>query len=149
LNEKELIQFCRQVQENRVVAFNEFNNTFKEMLKQGSFLEYPTLVTRLTPQFSSLSSDICASLTILKDLKSLAVKPFTKIQAMESEKLTLTAALHLEKIRKSECENSPIRDETSLHIFQDNCVTFQQRLDSIIQVINEVLEEIFIEWLSE
>jgi hypothetical protein len=148
-NESQLIQFCRKTQQERAVVFNEFNGALKDMLKVGSFVEYPVLCSRVTSQFASLSSDMCAAIQLLSNLGSSTAKPLSKIQEMESEKLTLTAALHLEKIRKLQCEASSIEStrekDTSLKIFNDNCVTFQQRLDTVIGGINEALEEVIIE----
>src|SRR5210317_2118976 len=70
------------------------------ILASGNITTYPTLCAKVTASFSVLSDTINAVKSTLVNMKRNDISNvITQLQKSESEKLNLTAALHLERLR--------------------------------------------------
>lgn len=115
------------------------------VLTTGNISEYPNNCARATASFSVLSDTINTISSILGTTHKRPdlVKLLTQLQKAEREKLNLTAALHLERIRE---RNMQVRvdegDERVAQLLQDGVATLRGKLATCIDSINETLEEI-------
>ena len=82
-------------------------------------------------------------------------KLLTNLQSQEKEKLNLTAALHLERIRERN-ENMNTLESTSSHsddrilkLLNQGVQSLTQKIDAIVGDINETLEELRYALLEE
>ena len=104
--------------------------------------DYPLCCTKATAAFSVLSDTINIISCILvekhnrTDLQSL----IRALQRQEQEKLNLTAALHLERIRESSHINED--DERVSNLLKEGVILLKKRLAGCVERINEVLEEL-------
>ena len=110
---------------------------------------YPALCAQVTATFTVLSNtinEIRDSETTSRELRKL----LTQLQKQESQKLNLTAALHLEKIRKASSDGaitasnqtSSAGDERTIRMVESSISSLIQRIQTCVQEINEVLEEL-------
>jgi hypothetical protein len=105
---------------------------------------YPDTCSKATAAFAVLSETIKAIQEILqsqrhrKDLVHLIVQ----LQGHEKEKLYLTAAHHLERIRQRNQQIQAQSDPRIEKLLQDGVQTLQQKIHACMEQINEVLEEI-------
>ena len=120
------IRFFRHTQERRARAYADFDQALNAMLTGSSGRDYIVACSVTTFLFAALSADARAAITALEQLEAATagacaskvqvqtlLLPFSLLQAdsshlsalftqaLESEKLTLTAALHLDKIKKN------------------------------------------------
>ena len=64
------------------------------------------------------------------------------LQRYEKEKLHLTAAHHLERIRKRNEENNPDCDLRALKLLEDGVALLQRKINTAVGNINETIDEI-------
>ena len=87
-----------------MTACTAFDQELENILQSHSSLsEYPAACTTATAKFADISVDARACVQILKEAgeKAAASARYAeRIQQLESEKLTLTAAIHLDTIRQ-------------------------------------------------
>jgi hypothetical protein len=118
--------------------------------------KYPAVCAEVTASFSVLSETIKAvqkTLTDKHDRKDLNLL-ISRLQRGEKEKLNLTAALHLERIRK---QNQQQLDEQSmgtadlriLSLLQQGVSSLKQKIAAEVGEINEVLEELHFYFMEE
>jgi hypothetical protein len=102
---------------------------------------YPNICARATASFSVLSDTINTIAFILKEVhkRSDLVTLLSKLQKEEREKLNVTAALHLERIRE---RNVAGGDERVSRLLQEGVASLKQKVATCIDAINDVLEEI-------
>lgn len=115
------------------------------VLKTGNISNYPLICAKATASFSVLSGTINAIRDILakthnrQDLSEL----LKALQDYECEKLNVTAALHLERVRA--------QDEASIQADGDHQVaillhggmrSMNQAVNTCIENINEVLDDV-------
>lgn len=117
--------------------FHNLRNTILEYsLKATSYIS----VSLATASFSFLSDTIKTIQYILqsrhnrRDLSKL----IESLQRHEQEKLNVTAALHLERIRMG-------NENGVAHLLQDGIATLRQRNVACVEAINDVLDEIRLE----
>jgi hypothetical protein len=107
---------------------------------------YPSICAKATASFSVLSDTINVIQSVLvevhkrKDLRKLLLK----LQQHEKDKLNVTAALHLERIRE---RNEQLQvdnggDERVSRLLQEGVSSMKQRIATCVEGINEVLEEL-------
>lgn len=119
------------------------------VLQTGSMSEYPAVCARATASFAVLSDTITTIQSILlsrsqsKNLAQLIVK----LQSQEREKLNLTAALHLERIRFESSANEP--DDSIRNLLQEGMQSLQAKMSVCVEQINEILEEIRMEVMDD
>jgi len=147
---RELVKTFRQAQEERVQAYNFFDQGLAQILSSRAFTEYDALCAEATAKFAVLSNLVNAVAECLgRDPYNRVVlaRLLRRIQAEEKEKLSLTAALHLEKFRlaTSTCsgaagnENSDGREAMLL---REGARRLETNIRHVVCRINDVLEEI-------
>ena len=80
-----------------------------------------------------------------KDLAKLIVQ----LQSFEKEKLQLTAASHLERIRQQNQQGTEGEDARITKLLNDGVISLQQKIATCVENINEVLDEIRCSLLEE
>lgn len=113
--------------------------------------EYPNICARATASFSVLSDTINTIASILTDVHKRPdlVELLEKLQKDEREKLNLTAALHLERMRKHNIEVQANGDERVAQMLRDGVASLGSKLATCVDSINETLEEIRYELADE
>jgi hypothetical protein len=103
---------------------------------------YPYVCAAATSSFSVCSDTINIIQTVLadssrnrQDLQAL----IGTLQTHEKEKLSLTAALHLDRIRESQQIGG---DERILTLLQQAVVSLRTKIEVCVEQINDALEEI-------
>jgi len=118
---------------------------------------YPDTCSKATASFSVLSDTMKAIHEILqtdrsrKDLASLV----TQLQGHEKEKLQLTAAYHLERVRQSSHYQLVVDEEGGgggteeeiriQNLLQGGVKTLHRKICTCVEKINEVIDEIRME----
>jgi cysteinyl-tRNA synthetase len=118
------------------------------VLRTGNLSEYPVICAEVTASFSVVSETINAVQKSLKkkhertDLSAV----ISRLQAGEKEKLSLTAALHLEKIRAQAqacIDKETLASDTRISsLLSQGISSLQQKILATIDGINESLEEL-------
>lgn len=118
------------------------------VLRTGNLSEYPVICAEVTASFSVVSETINAVQKSLKekhertDLSAV----ISRLQAGEKEKLSLTAALHLEKIRSQAqafIDKETLASDTRISsLLSQGISSLQQKILATIDGINESLEEL-------
>lgn len=106
--------------------------------------EYPSICARVTASFSVLSDTVNTIASILKEIHKRPdlVKLLSQLQKEEQNKLNLTAALHLERIRERNIEMQADGDERTTQLLRDGVASLRGKLATCIDSINDTLEEI-------
>jgi len=106
--------------------------------------EYPNICARATASFSVLSDTVNTIASIFTETHKRPdlVKLLAQLQKDEREKLNLTAALHLERIRARNVEVQANGDERTAQLLHDGVASLTRKLATCIDSINETLEEI-------
>jgi len=143
-----LLQAFFQFQEERVSTYRNFDRELNEILEQKNIAHYPTIVTQATASFSLLSDSINNVRFILQNnyKRQDLVRWIQKLQELEKQKLTITAALHMESIRKCnetlslqhDCGKNPAVS----NLLHDGVVSLKSKVAQSVGNINEVLEEL-------
>ena len=128
-------------------------------MKSGNVAHYPSICAETTAAFSVLSETVIAVRRFLdessrhnrKDLVQL----LTRLQQGEKEKLNLTAALHLEKIRAANQKQldeqqaalaasgcGPAVDHLIASLLDEGVKSLQQKIAMSVEEINETLAEL-------
>merc|ERR1712137_615515 len=117
---KKLLREVLEAQTGRVTTYREYDKSLDTILKTGNMTMYPASCAKATAAFSVLSDTINAIQTILKDnySRSDLVGFLKALQQHEREKLNLTAAWHLERIRHRNQEMQS-GDERELKLLKD------------------------------
>ena len=154
----ELVQTFLTAQQDRVLTYRHYDQSLQQMLDTRNVSIYPAVCAQVTASFQVLSNTINAVKRILlqphsdhcQEAKQVA-QLIEQLQRHEKEKLQFTAALHLEKIRKSQ-EIMDDDNHASLLSTNNNnniAILIHQSIDSLqiqlrdtMQQINEILEEI-------
>ena len=123
------------------------------ILVSGNITNYPTLCAKVTASFSVLSDTINAVKSTLEEhpkKRTDITSVITQLQKSEGEKLNLTAALHLEKLR---LRNSQLElgegskafsssDERTIKLLKDGIQSLERKISTAVEKINEDLEEL-------
>jgi len=153
----ELLQTLFNLQKERVSAYGKFNSGLEVILQSGNLSHYPPLTTSITATFAVISSSIKEMQQLLSkhnsnDSKDIA-QNIKKLQELEKEKLNLTAALHLEKIRernerlelesqRDDSGNNDDGDDRVLQLLKEGVLKLKRNLNKCVEEINDVLEEL-------
>lgn len=164
----DLLKTVLDIQKQRVKSYREYEEGLDIVLKNNSDSQivginlspYLDACTQATAKFSVLSQSINAICEVLLE-QSKSQQDKTKkehytqlrqLQAHEKEKLNLTAALHLERIRmhghNNNIEVDKQDDRVSLLLSQ-GVTSLKQKLSLCIESINEILDEVRIYILEE
>ena len=168
---KELLETLFHLQQERVLAYQKFNHGLDVVLKSGgNFTDYPKLATDVTAIFVVISNSILEIQTLLlkkKTTKTTSMKKISEfikqLQMHEKEKLQLTAALHLEKMREcnehleksisnsnndsadtgsSSSSSSSSTNTKVAQLLQESISSLESKLVDCVENINDVLEEL-------
>ena len=116
----ELLQALFNIQKERVLTYQKFNQGLEVVLQSSNFSQYTTLATNVTAIFVVLSNSIREIFVLFDDSNPSGSKTtgaigsdkvsaqtrkeiaafIKQLQSHEKEQLHLTAALHLEKMRE-------------------------------------------------
>jgi hypothetical protein len=121
------------------------------LLQTGNMTTYPDACAKATAMFSVLSETVKMIQEILNTRKRKELSRLLgQLQSNEKEKLHLTAACHLERIRQHNHElvagDSDPRVE---NLLKEGVVSLKQKIAACIENINEVLDEIRMALLEE
>ena len=98
---------------------------------------------KVTASFSVLSDTIKNIQMSLENRSLDHISNHVKgLQKHEKEKLELTAALHLERIRQQQEQEQPWLDQRTTRLFEEGIVNLKRKIASCIENINNVLDEI-------
>mmetsp|Transcript_14164 Transcript_14164/g.20767 ORF Transcript_14164/g.20767 Transcript_14164/m.20767 type:complete len:313 (+) Transcript_14164:145-1083(+) len=163
---RELLKTVMNVQKERVETYRTYESGLQNVLSSGNVTTYPNVCANVTATFSVLSQTIRTVQTVLQEAKKKRkdlILLLKNLQAKECEKLNLTAALHLEKMRERdhriglEMENiSNNEDDDSNEnghkkkageerigeLLRKGVASLTNKLSNCIEDINEVLEEL-------
>lgn len=142
LNIEEQLASLYEVQRARVSTYRSFDRSLELILNTGNLSEYPLACSNATASFSILSNTVNIIKEILEknfgrqDLRRL----IEQLQHREKEKLNLTAALHLERIRENYSSYSG--DDHVGKFLSQGIIDLRKKLSSCIDEINEILDEL-------
>ena len=175
--EVELLELLLKAQEERTKTFHVFNAKLEEMLKNGSFVNYQMMVADITAKFSCISNLIIKIENVLKcknmehkereistmmesdavddnvtsniPISDNILKTIRKLQLFEKEHLTLTAALHVEKIRffsnDKEVEEGKVGQESNIRtssLLKEGIHTLNVKSNKVLEYINDCIDEL-------
>jgi hypothetical protein len=113
------------------------------LLETGNMTNYPYVCAAATSSFSVCSDTINIIQTVLADPQQRNRPDLQKLigtlQTHEKEKLSLTAALHLDRIRESQHGGG---DERILALLQEAVASLRAKIEACVEQINDALEEI-------
>ncbi|ETW02226.1 hypothetical protein H310_05786 [Aphanomyces invadans] len=140
---RELVTTFRSCQEQRVHVYQQFEKGFLEHMFTDSL---PQFSQNITKQFASISNQINAIESSLRTRQVPLSIPsiMRKVQGEEKEKLLLTSALLLEKMRlKRQVSTNP--DDSSVSLFESSIESMQSTHTAIIERINDLLTDLLYE----
>ncbi|KAL7523381.1 hypothetical protein ACHAXR_000797, partial [Thalassiosira sp. AJA248-18] len=167
-------------QQERVATYKVFEEGLSTILASGNITNYPTLCAKVTASFSVLSDTINAVKSEVEQRRNNnnnnnnrkddndddITTIITQLQKSESEKLNLTAALHLERLRLRNSQldvaitassnegegeknntistgsSSSVVDERTVRLLKDGIQSLERKISRVVETINEVLEEL-------
>eukprot|EP00752_Nemacystus_decipiens_P011751 g10428.t1 len=153
-----LVASFRRAQEERVALYRKFNGGLKEALRGGDYSGYPALCCEVTAGFSVLSKAINAIEDLLggRDETKPVAAIIRRVQEHEREKLTVTAAHHLESMREARAlgmgpgmtphagaggdtePSSPAQER----LLKDGVGDLSRRAEAAAAAVTELLEEL-------
>lgn len=156
LRVNDLLNAILGVQKERVLAYKEFDSALEKVLKTGNITTYPASCAEATASFSVLSTSINTMNEILLSKKRIYHEMILQLQSHEKEKLNITAALHLEEMRKHSLllnlgcdENDSMNEDGTLKLLNDGIVSLKSRITTCIEKINDLIDELRCEMMDE
>ena len=145
----QLLKAAMSAQSERTLTYKTYDGGLDTVLSTGNITAYPGVVAAATASFTVLSDTINAIRKTLlerhnrKDLDKL----LGDLQRHEKEKLSTTAAWHLERIReKNEAaivNGASASADTRVHnMLQEGVTTLRSKIEELVEAINETLEEL-------
>lgn len=119
----------------------------KIVLQTGNMTSYPDTCSKATASFAVLSETIKAIQEILLNQQRQRTdfaKLLSQLQGLEKEKLHLTAAHHLERIRQRNHQIQEVDDSNTriAKLLDDGVLSLHDKIQTCVEQINDVLEEI-------
>lgn len=124
------------------------------ILMSGNITAYPNLCAKVTASFSVLSDTINSVKSSLDETDGENKQDngrhemsnfISQLQKCESEKLNLTAALHLERLRLSNLrlgDGNGKCNQVATKLLTKGIRSLEQKIALVIESINEVLDEL-------
>jgi len=139
LNVEELLSAVLKTQEERTIAYKQYDNGLETVLQTLNVDAYPAICANATAQFALQSDLINTAKQCLKEQfkRKDLVNLIVQLQQNEREKLNLTAALHLERIRACCCGT-----DADHRLLLEGIATLRRKISCVIEKINETLEEL-------
>mmetsp|Transcript_11742 Transcript_11742/g.25444 ORF Transcript_11742/g.25444 Transcript_11742/m.25444 type:complete len:296 (+) Transcript_11742:44-931(+) len=147
----ELLRAVLSAQGERTVTYKTYDGGLDTVLSTGNITAYPGVVAAATASFSVLSDTINAIRTTLveKHGRKDVGKLIADLQRSEKEKLSTTAALHLERIREKNEEavvmgsdDTGAADSRVHNMLREGVATLRAKVQELVETINETLEDI-------
>ncbi|KAE9330914.1 hypothetical protein PF001_g132 [Phytophthora fragariae] len=141
LSARELVQTFHRLQETRVQIYTEFRQGFQVHQKTEQF---PGFCSGITERFSAVSEQVNCVEKLLRDEKQQVAiaQLLRKVQLEEKEKLLLTSAVLIEKMRLSDATKQPEPDESTIAFLERSVQTLTAKHTDCVVRINEVLEDL-------
>jgi len=160
MSNKELLQAVLNAQEQRVATYRDYESGLMVVLDTGNMTSYPDACSKATASFSVLSETIKEIQSIFQSRKRTELsKSIQQLQTLEKEKLHLTAAHHLERIRERnelmaqqervQSEKDAVADTRIQKLLQQGVASLRQKIQKTIEAINEVLDDVRCALLEE
>jgi hypothetical protein len=136
---RELLLAVLEAQQQRVQTYHSYNSSLDAILCTRNLTTYPQLCAEATAQFAVVSSTILSIHSCLatnktrRDLATLV----HNLQQLEKEKLNLSAALHLERIRESQGAEKQILD-----LIQEGIQSLENKISTCEDGVNLAIEEL-------
>lgn len=134
------------LQNERVVTYQKFNEGLNQVILSGNLSLYPNLCMSTTASFALISNSIRDIQSILKERSNSldmcsAASNIDQLQKYEKEKLNLTAALHLEKIRE---KNETLKggDDKVRRLLKKEVHALQKKIGICMELINNVIDDL-------
>ena len=138
---------------NLLLAMNlmAYARGLSTILASGNITTYPPLCAKVTASFSVLSDTINAVKSTLEKVhgRKDITNVISQLQKSEGEKLNLTAALHLERLRLRNVQleggeggDGNGSDDRTEMLLKDGIQSLEQKISGVVEAINEVLEEL-------
>ncbi|KAL3660113.1 hypothetical protein V7S43_015034 [Phytophthora oleae] len=164
-----LVQTFQRLQETRVQIYAEFRQFvaadchndismrtllfMKKMYDVRGFQvhqkteQFPAFCDGITKRFSAVSGQINQVEKLLRDEKKQVpvAQLVRKVQSEEKEKLLLTSAVLIEKLRLNEAEKQPDRDTSTVAFLERSVETLTTKHTECVVRINEILEDLHAE----
>ena len=119
------------------------------VLASGNITSYPTLCAKATATFSVLSDTINSVRSCLQEQhgRTDAARAVGQLQKKEGEKLNLTAAVHLERLRLRNAqveggESDSGGDERTAALLRQGIETLGGKVANAVEEINDCIEEL-------
>ena len=124
-----------------------FRRGLSTILLSGNITTYPALCANVTATFSVLSDTINAvkSSLVERHKRHDIGEIVRRLQKYEGEKLNLTAAIHLEKLRLKNADlglSFNGSDERTAQLLDMGIQKLERNISANIESINEMLEEL-------
>lgn len=151
----DLLGMIFRAQQERVATYKLFEEGLSTILASGNITTYPSVCAKATASFSVLSDTINAVKASLEtnnhNRKDITIA-IAQLQKDESEKLNLTAALHLERLRlqnsklegmiSSSSEGCTGEDDRTASLLKAGIRSLECNISDVVERINEALEEL-------
>ncbi|CAI5711173.1 unnamed protein product [Peronospora effusa] len=140
-NSQELVQTFTRLQEMRVQIFKDFRQGFQVHKKTQQF---PAFCSGIKDRFSAVSEQINHIEKLLRDEKQQVAiaQLLRKIQEEEKEKLLLTSAVLIEKMRLCDAAKHHEPDHSTIAFLERSVETLTMKHTDCVVRINEILEEL-------
>jgi hypothetical protein len=136
---RELVQAVLEAQQQRVQTYRTYDTGLDAILGSRNLSTYPQICAEATAQFAVISDTISGIQTCLASTKKRQdlAKLIRDLQQQEKEKLSLSAALHLERIRESQGG-----EERVLALMRQGIQSLEQKIGACMEMVSEVIEEL-------
>ncbi len=159
----ELMRMIFDAQQSRVATYRTYDDGLSDMLTRGNALSYPTLCASVTANFALLSDAINHARDALMCKNGGKGTQYevhvARLQKEECEKLRLTAAMHLERLRLHEnrrggggggggsrdveCENDDgTTDDATARLLRESVQKLKKEISDCVCRINDIIEEL-------
>jgi hypothetical protein len=146
MSTKALLQTVLEAQETRVATYRKYDRGLDQILETQNMSHYPHICSEATASFSVLSDTIKALHNMLMEREEIeSASQVGQLQKAEMEKLNLTAALHLERIREQAHGWEEERDGNCSSIgklLRESVQSLQSKISTCVETINESIDEI-------
>ncbi|KAG7401957.1 hypothetical protein PHYBOEH_008478 [Phytophthora boehmeriae] len=141
LDSQALVQTFYRLQEKRVQIYAKFRQGFQEHQKTERF---PVFCSGITQQFLTVSEQVNQVETLLRGKKQQVAiaQLLRKVQQEEKEKLLLTSALLIEKMRLSDASKLAEPDEATIAFLERSVQTLTTKHTVCVERINELLDDL-------
>lgn len=132
----ELLSVVMKAQEERTLTYVKYDKDLELVIKSKNMQRYVAVVANVTANFLTQSNLINSAKKCLIEIHNLRdiAKNISALQLHEKEKLNLTAALHLERLRESENKGD--------RLLVEGIKSLRSKINRLIDQINEIIDEL-------